>query len=126
MYLEKSSKLYVKITLTEGNRDLASKKIWCSSNKKIFDFSKELLFKLQGKLPENCAVKIQLKKYSGFRLKSKQSNESNQSKLIGSFFLDVRISEILLGPSEEGASLSHWTMMTLKPEDRIFMWHSLK
>ena len=69
--MEKTTKLYVKITFMENKKDLASKKIWCSKNKKIIDFSKEILFKLQSQEVENCAVKIQLKKYSGFGVKSK-------------------------------------------------------
>ena len=70
VFLEKSSKLYAKVTLLENNKEVASKQVWCSSNKKIYDFSKELQFKLHRKHPENCKIIVQLKKYTGFGFKS--------------------------------------------------------
>ena len=70
VFIEKSSKLYAKVTLLENNKELASTKVWCSNNKKIYDFSKELQFKLHRKHPENCKIIVQLKKYTGFGFKS--------------------------------------------------------
>ena len=71
MFLEKSTKLYAKVTLLENNKELASKKLWSSNNKKMFTFSKELIFKLNGKNPENCSLQIHLKKQAGYGFKSK-------------------------------------------------------
>ena len=56
----------------EGQKVLSAKKVRCSGNKNIFDFAKEVFHKLHGQSPGICSLKIQVKKYLGFRLKSKQ------------------------------------------------------
>ena len=110
VFIEKSSKLYAKVTLLENNKEVASKKVLCSSNKKIYDFSKELQFKLHRKHPENCKIIVQ---FYGDNIYDNR------------YFSDKKVSELVLGLDKEESAISHWKHMTEKPEDRIFMWHTL-
>ena len=55
----------------ENNKELCSKKIWCSNNQSIIDFSKEVFFNLNDRDVSKCSLFLQMKKYAGFGTRSK-------------------------------------------------------
>ena len=70
--VEKKANLYIKISLSDScGKQISSKKIWCSNNKLVYDFSKEIFFHLNDHNAENCSILLELKKHSGFGVKSK-------------------------------------------------------
>ena len=71
MYVEKKSNLYVKISLIESDKVVSSKKVKCSNNKTIIDFSKEVYFNLQEKEARKCSFLLELKKDLGVGNRSK-------------------------------------------------------
>ena len=71
IYVEKKSNLYVKISLRENDIVFSSKKVKCSNNKTLIDFSKEIFFNLQGKDTRKCSILIEMKKDLGVRSRSK-------------------------------------------------------
>ena len=71
IYVEKKSNLYVKISLRENDIAFSSKKVKCSNNKTIIDFSKELFFNLQEKDARKCSILIEMKKDLGVGSRSK-------------------------------------------------------
>ena len=79
IYTDKKSKHYIKISLSEKQRDLWSRKIWSNSTHNILDFSKEVFFPLGTKDPKDLEIVLQLKKYRGFGAKSKSvyNNEAS-------------------------------------------------
>ena len=107
----------------EGNNVLSTKKVQCSSNKKIFDFAEEIFFKLHGRNPGLCSLKIQIKKNLGLSKKSKALRflDKNIFKLY--FLIDELIAEDCLGCDSQETFQSHWKAMIEKPEDRIYTWH---
>ena len=76
VYVEKKSNLYFKISLMENDRVFSSRKVKCSSNKTIFDFSKEVVFNLHEKEARICSILLELKKNLGV---GKRSNYKNKS-----------------------------------------------
>ena len=71
IYVEKKSNLYVKISLIENDKVFSSKKVKCSNNKTIIDFSKEVFFNLQEKDARKCSILIEMKKDLGVGSRSK-------------------------------------------------------
>ena len=77
---EDGKNLYAKITLSSKKEKYISQRIWCTYKWNEYDFSKEILFKPNGRSLNDCCIKIQLKKAAGFGAKSKLM--SNQNKII--------------------------------------------
>ena len=71
IYVEKKYKHYIKISLTENQRDLFNRKVWSNNSHKFIDFSKEVFFPLGEKDPNSLEIVLQLKRYRGFGAKSK-------------------------------------------------------
>ena len=71
MVIEKKSQLYIKITLMENFQTLSTKKVWCSNNKLVYDFSKEIIFNLNQHDANHCSILLEVKKHSGFGIRSK-------------------------------------------------------
>ena len=71
VYVEKKSNLYVKISLMENDKMFSSKRVKCSNNKTIIDFSKEIFFNLQDKDAWKCSILIEMKKDLGVGSRSK-------------------------------------------------------
>ena len=70
MVIEKKSQLYIKITLMENFQTLSTKKVWCSNNKLVYDFSKEIIFNLNQHDANLCSILLEVKKHSGFGIRS--------------------------------------------------------
>ena len=85
VYIEKKNKLYVKISLMEKNKVLATRKIW-SDNNNMTDFSKEVFFPLAEKDPADVEILIQLKRYRGLGAKSKSCSSPTLSYLMSHVF----------------------------------------
>ena len=77
---EDGKNLYAKITLSSKKDKDISQRIRCTYKWNEYDFSKEILFKPNGRSLNDCCINIQLKKAAGFGAKSKLM--SNQNKII--------------------------------------------
>jgi hypothetical protein len=97
-----------------------SQRIWCTYNWNKYDFSKEIILKLNGRSLNDCCINILVKKASRFGAKSILIY--NQTKII-KIFSDAVLGEINIGPNPTSIGFQHWTEMTDNPESRIFKWH---
>ena len=70
-FKEDGTKLYAKIILRCKNKKDVSQKVWCSCDKRGFDFSKEVFLKLNKRQLTDCSISIQLKKSTPVGAKSK-------------------------------------------------------
>ena len=119
---EDGENLYAKIILRSKKEKDISQKIWCTYDWNKYDFSKEIILKLNGRSLNDCCINIQLKKAAGFGEKSKliYNKRQNHKKI----FSDAVLGEINIGPDSTGHGFQHWTEMTDNPESRIFKWHT--
>ena len=63
--------LYAKISLRSKKEKDISQRIWCSYKWNDYDFSKEIILKLNGRSLNDCCINVQLKRESRFGAKSK-------------------------------------------------------
>ena len=77
---EYGENLYAKLIMRSKNDKDTSQRIWCTYKWNEYDFSKEILFKPNGRSLNDCCINIQLKKAAGFGAKSKLM--SNQNKIL--------------------------------------------
>ena len=123
-YVEKKTNLYVKISLMENDRVFSSKKVKCSNNKTIIDFSKEVFFNLQEKEAQKCSILLELKKDLGVGNRSKYFSFGFLRILFIILSSDEKISQLILKTHGGSNEECHYSMILMKPYDRIYLWHN--
>ena len=116
---EDGENLYAKIILSSKKETDMSQKISCNYNWNRFDFSTEIILKLNGRSLNDCCINIQVKRAS--RLAAKSMLIYNQSKIINRYFQTLFLVKLIL--AQNLPALAFNTEMTDNPEHRIFKWH---